>query len=226
MRVTRFKAALPLVAIVLLAASVPAAAQSFSQGFDDITTLVPAGWVMTNHSNPVGTTTWFQGNATIFPAQTGATNSYIGANYNSTGSVGTINTWLLTPPVTFVNGDTLTFYSRIPTVTASEYPDRLEVRLSTNGVSSNVGTTETEVGDFTTVLLSINPTLVTGVYPQVWTQFTATVTGVPAATQGRLAFRYFVTNGGTNGANSNYFGIDTLVFTTTTPVSLMKFEVD
>lgn len=225
MRVTKVKLALPIVAIIFLASSVPAAAQSFSQGFDDITTLVPAGWVMTNHSNPVGTTTWFQGNATVFTAQSGATNSYIGANFNNTSGAGTISTWLLTPPVMLVNGDTLTFYSRIGVVT-TEYPDRLEVRLSTNGTSSNVGATETEVGDFTTVLLTINPTLVTGVYPQAWTQFTATVTGVPTATQGRFAFRYFVTNGGPSGANSDYIGIDTLVFTTTTPVSLMNFEVD
>jgi len=46
----------------------------------------------------------------------------------------------------------------------------------------------------------------------VWTQFTVNITGIPVATQGRLAFRYFVENGGPTGANSNYIGIDTFQF--------------
>ena len=55
-----------------------------TQGFDDITTLPGAGWVQTNHSTTIGTTAWFQGNSTVFPAQWGAATSYIGANFNNT----------------------------------------------------------------------------------------------------------------------------------------------
>src|SRR5205085_6656010 len=82
----------------------------------------------------------------------------------------------------------------------------------TNGASSNVGTTATDVGDFTTLLLDINPTYTLTGYPNVWTQFTVTVSGVPSLTTGRLAFRYFVENGGPTGANSDYIGIDTFQF--------------
>ena len=220
----RLRTALPLAVVVLLATSVPAAAQSFTEAFDNVTTLVPGGWVMTNLSSPVGTATWFQGNATVFPAHAGATNAYIGVNFNSGAGTATLSNWLLTPARTFVNGDTLTFYTR--TSTGSIYPDRLEVRMSTNGASVNVGTLATDVGDFTTVLLSINPTLAAGGYPETWTLYTATVTGVPAATLGRLALRYFVTGGGPSGSFSNYIGVDTLAFTTSTPVSLMNFQVD
>ena len=39
------------------------------------------------------------------------------------------------------------------------FADRLELRLSTNGASTNVGTTTTSVGDFTTLLLTVNPLL-------------------------------------------------------------------
>jgi len=42
----------------------------------------------------------------------------------------------------------------------------------------------------------------------VYTEYTATVSGLAAATNGRFAFRYFVTDGGVNGANSNFIGID------------------
>jgi len=108
------------------------------------------------------------------------------------------------------NGDLLTFYSRIPA--GGEFPDRLEVRLSSAGASSNVGNTSTSVGDFSTLLLSINPTLITGVYPKVWTKFTATITGLSAPTTGKVAFRYFVTDGGGTGANSNYIGIDEVAY--------------
>jgi hypothetical protein len=39
-----------------------------------------------------------------------------------------------------------------------------------------------------------------------------TVSGVPTATTGRFAFRYFVTNAGPNGANSDIISIDTFEF--------------
>jgi hypothetical protein len=89
--------------------------------------------------------------------------------------------------------------------------------MSTAGSSTNVGTTSTSVGDFTNLLLEINPNLVTGGYPESWTLFTVTLSGVGTPTTGRLAFRYFVTDGGPSGANSNYIGIDTVDYVYTEP---------
>ena len=40
-----------------------------------------------------------------------------------------------------------------------------------------------------------------------------TLSGIPGPTTGRLAFRYFVENGGPSGANSDYIGIDRTVYT-------------
>ena len=96
---------------------------------------------------------------------------------------------------------------------APAFPDRLQLRLSTSGASTNVGTLPTDVGDFTTVLVDINPTLTTAGFPNVWTQFTATLSGLSAPTDGRFAFRYFVTNGGPVGDNSDYIGIDDFAYT-------------
>ena len=74
--------------------------------------------------------------------------------------------------------------------------------MSTSGNSYNVGggppQTETDVGAFTTKLLDINPTYLQfgpGSYPVVWTQFVVTLPTM-APVNGRLAFRYFVENGG------------------------------
>ncbi|AZI56649.1 T9SS C-terminal target domain-containing protein [Epilithonimonas vandammei] len=197
-------------------------AQSYTQNFDDITTLAGDGWVIQNNSTPVGSLGWFQGTDTTatptpgpFNSYNGATNSYIAANFNSTGNTGTISNWLITPNRTLRNGDVFTFYTRKPTINAgqTDYPDRLEVRMSTNGASTNVGAGATAVGDFTTLLLSINPTLVANIYPQVWTQYNITVSGLPAPTSGRIAFRYFVTGAGAFGTNSDYIGIDNVVYT-------------
>ena len=189
-------------------------AQAFTENFDNITTLAGSGWSLQNASVAVGSTGWFQGTNVAgggpFDSYNGAPNSYIGANYNNTGSTGTISNWLLTPNRTFRNGDVVTFYTR--KVAPDSYADRLQVRLSTNGASTSVGT-GSAVGDFTTLLLSINPTLVLGVYPTTWTQYTITISGLPAPTSGRMAFRYFVTGAGFSGTSSDYIGIDNITYT-------------
>ncbi|MGZ3864044.1 MAG: choice-of-anchor J domain-containing protein [Bacteroidia bacterium] len=191
-------------------------AQAITENFDDITLLTGNGWFMQNNSVPVGVTNWFQGTNVAaggpFDSYNGAANSYIGANFNNTTGANTISNWLVTPNRTFRNGDVVTFFTRKYGV-GTDYPDRLEVRMSTNGASTNVGTGSAAVGDFTTLLLSINPTLVVGGYPYVWTQYTITVSGLPAPTSGRMAFRYFVTNGGPTGTNSDYIGIDAFQYT-------------
>jgi hypothetical protein len=190
-----------------LAAVSPAQAQlsTLSESFDAVP---PAGWVIRNQSQPVGTTSWQQGEVTIFPAQSSA--GYTFANYSNTADLGTISSWLLTPELNLVNGSTFRFWTR--TAQGSVFPDRLQVRLSTAGASTNVGTSATDVGDFTVLALEINPTLVVGGYPENWTQYTVTVTGVPSLTTGRFALRYFVTDGGTSGNNSNYIGVDEVTY--------------
>lgn len=182
-----------------------------TENFDNITTLPAAGWVQQNNSSPLGTIGWFQGNPAAFPAFNGASDSYIGSNFNNTSGSGTISNWLVTPNLTLKNGDVISFYTR--TSADNMWADRLQMRMSTNGTSSNVGVGANDIGDFTTLLLDINPNLQLSVYPTTWTQYTITISGLSAPTSGRIAFRYFVTNGGINGTNSDYIGIDNFVYT-------------
>lgn len=199
-----------------------------TEDFNDITLLTGAGWFMQNNSVPVGLTNWFQGNPAVYAAYNGATNSYIGANFNNTTGANTISNWLVSPNFTIKNGDVVSFYTLCSP--DNIYPDNLQLRMSTNGASTNVGTGSAAVGDFTTLLLEINPTLVTGVYPYVtWTQYSVVVSGLSAPTSGRFALRYYVTNGGPSGANSDYIGIDNFVYTpyvcpalSVTPASLVN----
>lgn len=195
----------------VLVASVASA--NFTEGFDDITTLAGSGWAQQNNSVAGGLTSWLQGNATVFSAQTGAATSFLAANFNNTTGNNTISNWMIAPTDTLGAGGVLTFWTR--TVDTVAFPDRLQVWQSTNGASANVGTLPTDTGDFTTLLLDINPTLTTSGYPSVWTQYTINLTG--ANVTGRLAFRYFVTSGGPSGANSDYIGIDTVNYAAPVP---------
>jgi hypothetical protein len=210
---------LPAILFFLLAGGARIGQAQFTENFADITTLPAQGWVTINSSTPVGTTGWFQGNQNVFPAQAGANNSYIAADFHNTTGANTISNWLLMPPRTFYNGNTLRFWTR--TRADIPFPDRLEVRFSANGASTNVGTGATAVGDFTTLLLSINPNLEVGGYPSNWTPFTVTISGLPlcgfSGLRGRIAFRYFVTNAGPGGENSDYIGIDSVYLDTSSP---------
>lgn len=199
---------------------------SLNEGFDNISTLTAAGWVMENRSVPLGLQpNWFQGTATTatptpgpFNAFDGADNSYIAANFQMTTGNNTISAWLLTPQVEFGDGANLTFYTRKPVPNPTDYADRLEVRISTNGASTNLGSGSGATGDFTTVALTINPTLTGGgAYPYAWTQYTIDNASLPRNGSGRIAFRYFVTSGGPTGANSDYIGIDRVVYAGGTP---------
>jgi len=193
----------PLLLAALLAAS-PAPAQQLSESFDSG---VPGTWVVTNNSSPIGTTNWFTGISAVFPAQAGASTAYVAANFNAAAFGGAISDWLITPNLTNLqNGEVLTFFTR--TETAAPAPDQMEVRLSLNGASTNVGATSASVGDFTTVLTTINPTFTLGGYPSAWTQFTITLAGLPAGVNsGRIAFRYLIPNTTTSG---DYIGLDTV----------------
>ena len=210
--------ALILVAFFLLiGCATPTFAQSLTEGFDTVASNDPIpmpGWVAVNHSKFATKVLWFQGNPTVFPSHMGAPNSYIGANFQATEGVSTINDWLLTPQMNISNGDVISFWTRtVEDNVPPMYPDRLQVRLSTAGASTNVGNGPNEVGDFTTLLLDINPTYAIHGYPELWTQQTITISGLPGPSNGRIAFRYFVENGGPDGKNSNYIGVDTFTFT-------------
>jgi hypothetical protein len=146
--------------------------------------------------------------------QDGTPNTFALVNFASTSSTApsgaTISNWLITPTITVQNGDVVSFYSRKGTSGNTDYRDRLELRMSSNSTTTVPSTGPTDVGSFSTLCLSVNPNLLNGfVYPKVWTQYTYTVSGLSSPTAVKFAFRYFVTDGGQNGANSDIIGIDT-----------------
>lgn len=206
---SRFGRLLVTVGITAAFACVASAGTLLTEDFENVDGLTGSGWSIINNSNPVGPTSWFQGDAS-FLAQAGTDHSYAAANFLSTSlQGGDISTWLITPVLLFDQVTHISFYTR--TEQGSGFPDRLELRLSLNGASGDVGTTSTSTGDFLTVLATINPGLQLQGYPENWALVDAYFT-VPTPTTGRVAFRYFVTD--TASGNGDYVGVDTLTIET------------
>jgi hypothetical protein len=187
------------------------------ENFDaTIDQLALEGWARTNQSNPLGDDNWakaFSGITDYFPggAYNGdADTSYAYVNFDSVLGSGTISNWLISPVITVHNGDVVSFYSRKGSSAdpGVVYPDRLELRISTNGNATVMPVGDENVGDFTTLALTINPDLTGTDYPLDWTQYTYTVSGLSGATDVRIGFRYYVTDAGINGSNADYVGID------------------
>jgi hypothetical protein len=198
-----------------------AVSKSFTEEFDTVANLYQKGWAFVNNSRPQGAATWQQGvyasgklGPDGFPAYsyTASGDEYIFAGYASGNNIATLSSWMLTPAIEMKNGDRFSFYTR--TFEGSTYADRLQVRINLTDNSTDVGNDENSVGKFTTLFTDINPTLTTGAngYPQSWRKYEFTISGLPAPLKRRIGFRYFVTQGGPSGSNSNAIGIDQFHF--------------
>lgn len=184
------------------------------EGFEDFSALAGEGWIVQNNSDDIGQFSWGQGvwdGKDVFQAHQGPDDSYASVNYQSTDG-STIDNWFVSPPITFNSNTSFSFWTRVPT--GSAYPDRMEIRLCAAEPCTALSPAATALATFPTVLTSINPDLEEGGYPETWTQFTVTnASGIPTSGTGRIAFRYWVTDGGPLGSNSNFVGVDTLSIT-------------
>lgn len=195
-----------IAALGLAAGSAQAAATLISEGFDNVAGLTASGWVKNNQSSPVGQIGWFQGDTGVLDAQSGAADSYIGANFNNARTGGSIANWLITPTFSTESNGFLSFFTRTDGLWGA-FGDSLEVRFNDTG--------STNLADFKTVVLSVNGSQAIDGYPDSWTEYGANWSGTGAATQGRFAFVYRV-----NGTdNANYIGIDTVTVGLPEPAS-------
>lgn len=171
------------------------------------------GWTQTNQSVPLGASIWSVPTAaptTTFgnAGQAGGGISFCVVNFNSTTGANTISNWLITPSITVKNGDVVTYYTRIG-ATAAAFADNLQVRLSSATTTVVPAGGNAALGSFTTLLDEVNPGFDLTSYPVTWTQRSITISGLPTLTPVKFAFRYYVTDGGPAGNNSDVIGIDT-----------------
>lgn len=200
----------------------------FSFGFDGTTAAMEgAGWERINLSQNASGTMWAipaTAPTTTFAGggQAGGGTSFALVNYTSVASgAGTISNWLFTPVINVQNGDVVSFYTRYGGTTV-QYPDNLQLRMSTLGSGTvNPSVDESDEGDYTQLLVEVNPNLDLTSYPTSWGQFSYTISGLSGATDVRFAFRYYVPDGGPTGSNSDIIGIDT--FSVDRPLSTDSF---
>jgi hypothetical protein len=170
-----------------------AGVEVLDEGFGSVSGL--NGWVQVNNSVPVGNG-WFQGNAEIFPAQSGPADSYAAANFlGAANGSGNVDNWLITPTLDLSGTTVLSFFTRAADVVG--FKDLLEVRFSSG--------TGADPSSFTTLL---------GTFGGAdggagWQQFTASV---EADGSGRFAFRY-----AGSADTLNYVGLDTVSLVTAVP---------
>ena len=206
------------------------ASLSYHEEFDSMQRVINMGWKGVNLSNPLGGESWQQGSYIVNAQKGGPFVSGIPAHsykasanelafvpYTAGEGLSFINCWLITPELSMKNGDEISFWTR--TKSSVSFPDRMQVWLNPTNASTNVGRSPNETGDFTTLLVDINPNLSaapypTG-YPTSWTKFTFTISGLPNGTipqKHRVGFRYYVKNGGPSGSVSDEIGIDDFDF--------------
>lgn len=206
----------------------PVPDQSFNEEFDTASAALSRGWQFINTSEPPGSGIW-QNGGSIPPffnaySNNGSNAGFIGVDYLSTSAAqGTISNWLVSPSVIMQNGDKIIFYTRAYQLfdgvsDTTDFGNSLQVRINTISESVNVGA-GLDPGNFLQGLLIINPQLAYSsvlapnpmAYPSQWTRFEATIIGLSGPVKGRFAFRYFVTDGGSNG-NGTGIGIDAVSY--------------
>lgn len=145
------------------------------------------GWITLNVDGG-GTTSWFQGNTTVFSSYEGPADGYSAQNFQGANG-NLIDQWLISPPITVSAGDTLSFWHRSPDNTI--YDDSIFVRYSTTA-----GTTPADF-DVTWGRYMVSKT--------GWARWTGTF---PTSGTIRFAIQYYHTQGGPTGNYSDFFGLD------------------
>lgn len=181
---------------------------NFFESFDDVgpthspssgpENLINQGWIFRNQSNPLGVESWFQGYLGNGwpPPQAGA--GYMAVTSNSTDNFGgRVSNWSILPAIAGQQaGDEVRFYLIDQ---SSSNINTFQVRYSPTGGTST-GSTADSVGDFTQLLLDINPISTGG-----WNVYS-----VPLPGNGRIALRYYIANACNFACFSSYTGIDSL----------------
>ena len=189
---------------------------SFTEEFDSVYNLQTKGWVMTDNSSASGNTAsapWSQGLRSVdksgnwygFVAYSyqNLETEFIYSNASSSASQANYSSWLISPVLSVKNGDKISFYTRGDT-TGTNY-NRMQVRVGmTSG--TDVGHSASSVGSFSEMIMEINPSQSAGGYPQIWTKYEYTFTGITSKTDVRVGFRHYISNIGiTKGIGIDQF---------------------
>jgi hypothetical protein len=178
--------------VAVLSASNALAQANYSESFENLDdgtaaaggppVLVSRGWIFRNQSRPSGTGAspyW-----TPYPANWGQAGAPLGHGAFATwaNSTSKVSAWAILPEIpNQIAGDPLKLWTSAPTNAFSYNGSSLEIRYSPTGGTST-GSSENDVGNFTTVLATIS-----GAGGHPWTERAVTLPGT-----GRIAIRYIL----------------------------------
>ncbi len=190
---------------------------SFTEEFISVPGLNAKGWVMVNKTTPYPDLgAWKQGSTIIGKggpsgmaayAYTTDQSEFIAAIGYNNQNTSDISSWLITPLLKVKNGDKISFYTTSPALPSNVFRDRLQVLLNPAG-TTDVGNSVSSVGGFTTNLFDINSGYTIAGYPQIWTAYTHTFSGISGTKNIRIGFRYFVPQ----ADSASQIGIDQFKF--------------
>jgi hypothetical protein len=176
---------------------------TLTEEFQMVYTLNEKGWVMQDNTRDTvnfATAGWSQGVGGTdksgtkygFPAFSykSSETEYAYSFYTGVDTSYSMSSWLISPILAVKNGDRFSFYTRGDDDRSGVMADRMQVLMS-HSTSADVGTTLNSVGDFTTTLFDINGEQKAGGYPETWTKYEYTFSGLIEKTNLRIAFRHY-----------------------------------
>ncbi len=183
----------------------------FEEGFNVETPFPPAGWLIINRDGePTPDNAWYYSSnigtsaAPVAPYE----GTGFAADYYGSANGFYIDDYLVspntgTPPVEGAV-DSLVFYLASRLSDSGDYPDSLEIRVST---------TDQDTASFTQVLGYVQAP------KSVWTRFAFKL---PQAATRHIAFRYLIYDGGPSGTNSDKLGVDAMQILRYTPTAVSE----
>jgi hypothetical protein len=179
--------------------SVSDGSSTLKEEFAQMYTIGQKGWIVKDNTSVGGNNSlWTQGysgkdkTGAVYgmPAYSfqSSEDEYAYSASSTWDSTAIVSSWLISPVLPVKNGTSISFYTCGDA--GYTYTDRMQVLISPTG-SFNVGDSANTVGSFTQVLFDINAEQRPGGYPQSWTKYDYTFTGISQKTDMRIAFRHY-----------------------------------
>ncbi len=227
MRVPSFLSFAALAVVPLFVDGAASAGEPCIEDFANVAALTAQGWSIANRSDPLGSTSWHQGDASVFPSYEGDADAYAAVDMDAAkGWPSIVDVWLVTPLIDFgpnsISARALDFYTRALAGAAN----RLVVRQCLVSEGESCAIPASGVGGFATPLIEINRDLAADGFPDTWTHYIATpADGLATVGRGRIAFHYSIPVQ-PDGSHGTYVGLDSVVMTgaTTCPFGEIVFE--
>lgn len=190
---------------------------SFIEEFQDVPALYLKGWISENIPENIsqsGLGAWSQGappgsDKSGNPYGYSAHSYYVNKDeyvYSPGIPDGSFSSWLITPIMSVKNGDKISFYAY------GDNNSRLSgLQLLMSQSAYTIGDSVNSIGNFS-VLLNIPAQPGSGSFPQVWTKFEYTFSGVTGNMKTRIAFRHYTVGQISPGEISGGIGIDQFKF--------------